>query len=129
MKRKRKLLTTSSDMSEQDSECDTTVDDTNESKTIETIPIHNVSNTTMHDQDDSIHDEEHLSELEDDTSEQNSVNEIQPYTENWKQNNEQDNKLLTTNFEVKVENRKVEGLITYLTDQQIFKFKISSGIS
>ena len=37
------------------------------------------------------------------------------------------NKLLSTNFEVKVENRKVEGLITYSTDQQIFKFKVISG--
>ena len=36
-------------------------------------------------------------------------------------------KLLTTNFEVKVHNQKVEGLITYSTDQQIFKFKVTSG--
>ena len=39
----------------------------------------------------------------------------------------QENKLLTTNFEVKVENQKVEGLITYSTDQQIFKLKVNSG--
>ena len=41
--------------------------------------------------------------------------------------NVQEDKLLATNFEVKVENRKVEGLITYSTDQQIFKFKVNSG--
>ena len=39
----------------------------------------------------------------------------------------QENKLVTTNFEVKVKNRKVEGLITYSTDQQIFKFNVNSG--
>ena len=49
------------------------------------------------------------------------------HTENGEQNNEQDNKLLTTNFEVKVENRKVKGPITYSTDQQILKFKVNSG--
>ena len=44
----------------------------------------------------------------------------------WEQNSEQDNKLLATNFEVKVENQNVEGLIPYSTDQQIFKFKVNS---
>ena len=34
---------------------------------------------------------------------------------------------LTSNFEVKAENQKVEGLITYSIDQQIFKFKVNSG--
>ena len=28
---------------------------------------------------------------------------------------------------MEIENRKVEGLITYSTDQQIFKFKVKSG--
>ena len=28
---------------------------------------------------------------------------------------------------MEIENRKVEGLITYSTDQQIFKFKVNSG--
>ena len=40
---------------------------------------------------------------------------------------EQEYKLQITNFEVKVENQKVEGFITYSTDQQIFKFKVNSG--
>ena len=30
---------------------------------------------------------------------------------------------------MEIENRKVEGLITYSTDQQIFKFKVNSGNS
>ena len=72
------------------------------------------------------HDEENSSEAEDDTSEDENVAEIQTY-ENNGEKNEQDKKLLTTNFEVKVENQKVELLITYSTDQQIFKFKVNSG--
>ena len=51
---------------------------------------------------------------------------MQIYENNREQNKRQDN-LLTTNFEVKVENRKVEGLITYSTYQQIFKLKVNSG--
>ena len=46
-----------------------------------------------------MHDEDNSSEP-DNSSEENSVNEIQPYTENGEQNNEQYNKLLTTSFEV-----------------------------
>ena len=113
-------VTTSSDISEQDSESDTTTENEEESNTTEAFQIHNVLNNTMHDEVDSIYDEA-------ESSEEEHVTEIQPYTDNGEQNNKQDNKLLTTNFEVKVENRKVEGLITYSTDQQIFKFKVSSG--
>ena len=51
---------------------------------------------------------------------------MQTYGNNGEQN-KQENKLLTTSFEVKVGNRKVEGLIAYSTDQQIFKFKVNSG--
>ena len=32
-----------------------------------------------------------------------------------------------TNFQVEIENQKVEGLITYSTEQQIFKFKVNSA--
>ena len=35
-------------------------------------------------------------------------------------------KLLTTKFQIEIENRKVEGLIIYSSDQQIFKFKVNS---
>ena len=59
-------------------------------------------------------------------SEDENAAEMQTY-ENNGEKNEQDKKLLTTNFEVKVENRKVEGFITYSTDQQIVKFKVNSG--
>ena len=73
----------------------------------------------MHDNDALIHDEY-------DTSEDENITEIETYENNGEQNNAQQDKPLTTNFEVKVENRKVEGLITYSTDQQIFKFNINS---
>ena len=67
----------------------------------------------MHDENDSYEDEH--------------TTEIEAYEHNGEQKNRKDNNLLTTNFEVKVENRKVEGLIGYSTDQQIFKFKVNSG--
>ena len=41
-------------MSEQDSESDTTVDDTEESKPTKTLQIHNVCNTTMHGEDNQL---------------------------------------------------------------------------
>ena len=110
--------TTSSDKSEQDSESDTTTEDEEEPNTTETHQVHNVLNETTH-------DEENLSEAEDDTSDEENVIEMQTYENNGEQN-KQEEKLLTTNFEVKVENRKVEGLITYSTDQQIFKLKVNS---
>ena len=55
------------------------------------------------------------------------VTEIELPKENGEQNNAREDKLVITNFEVKDENRKVGGLITYSTDQQIFKFKVKSG--
>ena len=75
---------------------------------------------------ETIHDEENSSEAEDDTSEEQNLNEMQTYENNGEQSKQED-KLLTTNFEVKVKNRKVEGLITYSTDQQLFKLKVNSG--
>ena len=75
---------------------------------------------------ESIHDEENSSEAIDDTTEDENVTEMQTYENNGEQN-KQEEKLLTTNFEVKVENRKVVGLITYSSDQQIFKFEVDSG--
>ena len=52
--------------------------------------------------------------------------EIESLQENGEQENGKQNKLLTTTFQIEIENRKVEGLITYSTDQQIFKFKVNS---
>ena len=111
--------TTSSDKSEHDSESDITTEDEEETNTTETHQVHNVLHETIHEEEDS-------SEAEDDKSEEQNLNQMQAYENNGKQN-KQEEKLLTTNFEVKVENRKVEGLITYSTDQQIFKFKVNSG--
>ena len=104
-------FTTSSDMSEQDSEYDTTTDDENgeksttstqiskesskydtstedeeESQTTEPLQIHNVCNTTIHNEDDSIHDE-------DESSNEEHVTEIETHTDNGERNNIQENKL------------------------------------
>ena len=113
--------TTPSEKSQQDSESDTTTVDEEESNTIETHQVHHVLNETTH-------DEENSSETENDTSEDENVTERQSYGNNGEQN-KQEEKLLTTrsNFEVKVKNQKIEGLIPYSTDQQIFKLKVNSG--
>ena len=105
--------------SEQDSESDITTENEDETNTTETHQAYNVLNET-------IHDEENSSESVYDTPEDENVTEMQTYENNGEQN-KQEEKLLTTNFEVKVKNRKVEGLITYSTDQQIFQFKVNSG--
>ena len=55
--------------------------------------MHNVLNNTMHDEDDSIYDE-------DESSKEENEDEIETHTNNGEQNN----KLLTTKFEIKVEN-------------------------
>ena len=52
--------------------------------------------------------------------------EIEPPKENGEQEIGKQDKLLTTKFQIEIENRKVEGLTTYSTDQQIFKFKVNS---
>ena len=70
--------TTSSDKSEQDSESDITYEDEEETNTTETHQVHNVLNET-------IHDEENLSEAEDDTSEYENVTEMQTYGKNGEQ--------------------------------------------
>ena len=111
--------TTSSEKSEQDLESDTSTEDEQETNTTETLQVH-------HDMNETTYDEETPSEAEDETSEENFVYEIESHLVIGEQN-EQEDKLLTTNFEVKVENRKVERLIPYSTDQQIFKFKVNSG--
>ena len=156
---------TFSDMSKQDSESDINVDQTQHqenSYTPETLQ----NTTTMHDIDDSIHDENNTSEdeniieietyedygekiheteesiptetsqvltvfnktihHEDDSSDDVSVIEIEPPQENGEQEIGKQDKLLTTTFQLEIGNRNVEGLITYSTDQQIFKFKVNS---
>ena len=64
---------------------------------------------------------------EDDSSDDKSVIEIHPPKENGEQEIGKQDKLLTTKFQIEIENRKDEGLITYSTDQQIFKFNLNSG--
>ena len=63
---------------------------------------------------------------EDDSSDDKSVIEIEPPKENGEQEIGKQDNLLTTTFQIEIENRKVEGLITYSADQQIFKFKVNS---
>ena len=60
---------------------------------------------------ETTHDEENASEAEDDTSEEENISEMQTYENNAEQNIH-DNKLLTTNFEVKVgnQNRRAHNL-------------------
>ena len=154
-----------SHMSNQNSESDISVDETQHeenSYTPETLQ----NNTTMHDKDNSIHDEydtlenENTIEIEtieqygekiheteesipvetsqvltvfnkaihheDDSSDDKSVIEIETPKENGEQEIGQQDKLLTSTFQIEIENRKVEGLITYSTDQHIFKFKVNS---
>ena len=56
-----------------------------------------------------------------------SVIEIEPPKENGEQEIGKQNKLLATKFQIEIENRKVKGLISYSTEQQVFKFKVNSG--
>ena len=105
---------TSQELSEgRNSTSDIYIEDQEDSKSIETSQIHNVLNKSTSNEVDS-----HT--VEDATK-------IEIPKENGEQNNAKEDKLLTTNFEVKAENRKVEGLITYSTDQHIFKFKVNSA--
>ena len=57
---------------------------------------------------------------EDDSSDDKSEIEIDPPQENGEQENGKQDKLLTTTLQIEIENRKVQGLITYSTEQQIF---------
>ena len=52
--------------------------------------------------------------------------EIESPRENGEQEIGKQDNLLTTTFQIEIGNRRVEGLITYSTDQQIFKFKVNS---
>ena len=99
---------------EQNSTSDIYIEDQEDSKSIETSQVHNVLNNSIPNEVDS-----HTVE---------DVTEIELPKENGEQNNTKEDKLLTTNFEVKAENRKVEGPITYSTDQQINRYSNSTSI-
>ena len=147
-------------MSKQDSESDININDIQDQEnphTPETLKIHNIYNTTMHDKHNLIHDDydtsedENITEIEtyeqygekiheteesipvetsqvltvfnkaihheDDSSDDQSEIEIEPPKENGEQEIGKQDKLLPTTFQIEIENRKVEGLITYSTDQ------------
>ena len=88
------------------------IHETEKSIPVETSQVLTVFNKTIH--------------YEDDSSDDKSVIEIESPEENREQEIGKQDKLLTTTFQIEIENRKVEGLITYSTDQQIFKFKVNS---
>ena len=89
------------------------IHETEESIFIETSQVLTVFNKAIHHEDDSSHDK--------------SVIETDPPKENGEQEIGKQDKLLTATFQIEIENRKVEGLITYSTEQQKFKFKVNSG--
>ena len=89
------------------------IHETEESKPTETSQFHTVFNKAIHHEDNS--------------SDDKSVIEIEPPKENREQEIGKQNKLLMTKFHNEIENQKVEGLITYPTEQEIFKFKVNSG--
>ena len=88
------------------------IHETEESIPVETSQVLTVFNKAIHHEDDS--------------SDDKSVIEIEPPKENGEQEIGKQDKLITTSFQIKIENRKVEGLITYSTEQQIFKYKVNS---
>ena len=88
------------------------IHETEESIPVETTQVLTAFNKAIHHEDDS--------------SDDKSVIEIEPPQENGEQEIGKQDQLLTTTFQIEIENRKVKGLITYSTDQQIFKFKVNS---
>ena len=89
------------------------IHETEESIFIETSQVLTVFNKAIHHEDDSSHDK--------------SLIETDPPKENGEQEIGKQDKLLTATFQIEIENRKVEGIITYSTEQQKFKFKVNSG--
>ena len=100
-------------LEEQNSKSDIYIEDQEDSKSIETSQVHNVLNNSIPNEVDS-HTVEDVTELE------------LPKV-NGEQNNTKEDELQPTNIEMEIENRKVEGLISYSTDQQIFEFEVKSG--
>ena len=80
------------------------IHETEESISTETSQVLTVFNKAIHHEDDSPDDK--------------SVIEIEPPKENGEQEIGKQDKLLTTTFQIEIENRKVEGLITYSTDEE-----------
>ena len=80
------------------------IHETEESKLTETSQVLTVFNKAIHHEDDSTDDK--------------SVIEIEQPTENGEQEIGKQDKLLTTKFQMEIENQKVEGLITYSTENK-----------
>ena len=108
---------TSQELSEQqNATSDIYTEDKEDSKSIETSQVHNVLNKSTQDKVYS--------------PKMKHVTEIELHKENGEQNNAKEDKLLTTNFGVKMENwkiGKIKGFITYSMNEQIVKFKVNSG--
>ena len=85
------------------------IHETEESIPVETSQVLTVFNKGIHHEDNSSDNESEI--------------EIEPPKENGEQEIGKQGKLLTTTFQIEIENRKVEGLITYSTDQQIFQIQ------
>ena len=83
-----------SDTIADDTEGSKSTEDEEESEAIEIQQVHNVLNKTTHD--------------EKDTCDQKSVTEIETYTKDGEKNNAKQDKLLTTNFQVEMENQKLK---------------------
>ena len=88
------------------------IHETEESILVETSQVLTVFNKGIHHEDDSLDDK--------------SVTEIDPPKENGEQEIGKQNEHLTTTFQMEDENHKVDGLITYSTEQQIFKLQANS---
>ena len=124
-------------MSKQNSESDINIGDTSEDKIIFEIETYEDYGEKNHKTEESIPLE--TSQVitvfnkaihhEQDSSDDKSEIEIKPSKQNGEQEIGQQKELLTTTFQIEIENQKVGGLITYSTDQQIFKFKVNSGSS
>ena len=108
--------------------------DTSENKNITEIETYEDFGEKIHETEESIPTEtsqvltvfNKAIQHEDDSLDDKSVIEIDPPKENGEQEIGKQDKLLTTTFQIEIENQKVEGLITYSTEQQIFKFKVNS---
>ena len=105
--------TSSTELSEENSTSYTPTEVTEESKSIEVSQVNNVFIKSTQDEASSFEDK--------------PMTEFELPMENGEQNIVKENKVLSTNLPIEIENRKVEGLITYSLDQQIFKFKVNSG--
>ena len=127
---------TFSDMSKQNSKSDINIDDTSEDENITEIETIEHYGEKIHETEESKPTESSqvltvfnkTIHHEDDSSDDKSVIEIEPPKQNGEQEIENRTNSSLANFKWKLKT-EVEGLITYSTDQQIFKFKVNSGSS